>query len=320
MQQRSHRMDAIIIRNPISGDPRKQRSFERAIDVFEAAGWQVQVWITEYKGHSRSLAEQAARAGHKRVVIAGGDGSIGQAVDGLLRSGVSDVSLGIIPMGTGNVFAREAGLPFPKRLGDDAPARAARIIIENDPLCVDVGRANNDSFLCWAGVGLDAAVTECVESRLAFKRRLPILSYAATAIRTMGRYQPVPGRVVVDDGETISGDFAAIIVANIQLYARYFRLTPAAKIDDGRLDLLIFEEQSKLSILYRLLKVAIFPRSQVHGVIRRSVQRVLIETSPPQPYHLDGDPLGRTPVTIQVVPHKLWVHLDRKRSSHLLRK
>ena len=313
-------MDAIIIRNPISGDPRKQRSFDRAIDVFESAGWQVQVWITEYKGHSRSLAEQAARAGHKRIIIAGGDGSIGQAVDGLLKSGVSDVSLGIIPLGTGNVFAREAGLPYPKWFGDDAPARAARIIIENAPLRVDVGQANGDSFLCWAGVGLDAAITERVESRLAFKRRLPILSYAATAIRVMGGYQPAPGRIVVDESETISGEFAVIIVANIQRYARYFKLTPAAKIDDGRLDLLIFEEQSKLSILYRLLKVAIFPRSEVHGVIRRSIRNVQIETSPPQPYHLDGDPLGRTPVSIHVSPHGLLLHLDKKRSSHLFRK
>ena len=310
-------MDAVIIRNPISGNPKKQRAFDRAVAAFREAGWQVAVWVTEYKGHSRELAERAVQAGYKRIVIAGGDGSIGQAVDGLLKSGSSDVALGVIPLGTGNVFAREVGLPFPKRGCDDAPARAARIIIENDPVRVDVGRVDGNRFLCWAGVGLDAAATCQVESHLEFKRRLPLFSYVVMVLRVLAAYQPKPTRITLEDGEVLAGSFPVVVVSNIQLYARYFRLAPAAKIDDGLLDLLVFEEQSKISILHQLFKVALSPGAETRGITRRSVRQVRIETTPPQPYHLDGDPLGQTPITIEVVPRGLLLHLDQQRSAHL---
>ncbi len=305
-------MKAIIIRNPISGNPQRQFAFARAEEAFARAGWDAEVWVTEYKGHARELAEKAALDGYQCVIVAGGDGSIGQAVDGLLRSGVTDVQFGVIPMGTGNVFAREVGLPFPKSPEDDAPARAARIIIENDPVLLDVGQANGHSFLCWAGVGLDAAITEQVESQLAFKRRAPMFSYAVTAVRGLFAYEPGDMRVELDDGEVLEGKFPLVIASNIRLYARYFRANPGAKIDDGMLDVLIFTEASKAGILYRAARMVAAPNSRTDALIRRQVRSMTITTDPPQPYHLDGDPLGVTPVEIHALYRKLLMRLDRR--------
>ena len=311
-------MKAVIIRNPISGSPQRQMAFARALEVFERAGWDVTVWVTEYKGHSRGLAEEAVRAGYRLVVVAGGDGSIGQVVDGLLHAGGQDVALGIIPMGTGNVFAREVGLPYPTSPGDDAPARAARVIVEHEPVRVDVGLANGHHFLSWAGVGLDARITEEVESRLTFKRRAPLVSYGAIALKTWWRYRPGMMRVVLDEDEVLEGQFPLVVVSNIRLYARYVRLAPEARLDDGWLDLLVVTDSHRLRVMLKAARVAARPTSAVPGVVRRKVRRVRILADPPQSYHLDGDPLGETPLDIRVVPRGLLVHLDRSRLRGVL--
>jgi YegS/Rv2252/BmrU family lipid kinase len=311
-------MKTVIIRNPISGSPQRQFVFARAEETFARAGCDVTVWVTERKGHARDLAEKAALEGYKCVVVAGGDGTIGQAVDGLLHSRVEDVQFGVIPMGTGNVFAREMGLPFPKSPIDDAPARAAHIIIENEPVRVDVGQANGHSFLCWAGVGLDAVIAERVESQLTFKPRAPLISYALTALNRTLSYSPAAMTLRLDDGETLNGKFPLVIVSNIRLYARYFRLTPGAKIDDGMLDLLIFTSTPKIKLLYDAAQLILSPDGQTPGMIRRQVRQVTIAADPPQPYHLDGDPLGRTPLDIRSLHRRLLIRLDRPRIADAL--
>ena len=308
-------MKAVIIRNPISGSPQRQFAFARAVQAFEEAGWEVEVWVTKRKGHARELAAAAVKAGWPAIVVAGGDGSIGQTVDGMLHEGGHDASLGIIPLGTGNVFAREMGLPFPKSPGDDAPARAARIIIQNAPVRIDVGRANGHYFLSWAGVGLDARVTEEVESRLAFKRRAPLFSYGATAIRTILRYDAGEMKLTLDGEEVMAGRFPLVVAANIRLYARYFHLNPDAKIDDGLMDLLIFTHSSKIKLAYGAARLVMQPHSLPAGVVRRQARRVELFADPPQPYHLDGDPLGMTPLEIESIHRGLRIHLPQAVTS-----
>jgi YegS/Rv2252/BmrU family lipid kinase len=306
-----HTMKATIIRNPISGNLQRQQAFNRAVQVFVQARWQLDVWETVRKGHARELAEKAARTGSECVIVAGGDGSIGQVVDGLLRSRVPDVQLGVIPMGTGNVFAREMGLPFPTATDVDAPARAARIILANEPVRLDVGQAGEHIFLCWAGVGLDAAITDEIESQLVFKRRAPVFSYATTTLRYLMAYHPAHMTIQLADGEILEGDFPLVLASNIRLYARYFQMSPEAKINDGLLDLLIFTDTTKLDILYRLARVAISPNDEIPGLIRRQTPELTITADPPQPYHLDGDPLGQTPLTIRSRARSLPVRLNR---------
>jgi len=308
-------MKAVIIRNPIAGSPQRQFAFARAVQTFEDAGWEVAVWVTQYPGHARELAVRAVQDGWPTLIVAGGDGTIGQAVDGMLHAGGHEVALGIIPMGTGNVFAREMGLPFPKSPGDDAPARAARIIIQHPPARIDVGKANGHFFLAWAGVGLDAHVTREVESQLTFKRRAPLISYGITAIKTILHYRPAYFQLVLDDDEVMMGHFAMVVAANIRLYARYFQLNPHARVDDGLLDLLIFSESSKIKLAYQAVRLAARPQPLPAGLIRRQVRRVRLTAEPPQPYHLDGDPLASTPLAIECIPRGLLVHLNPKSPS-----
>ncbi|RME83801.1 MAG: diacylglycerol kinase family lipid kinase [Caldilineae bacterium] len=311
-------VDAVLIRNPVSGNPALQRAVFRALDEFSAAGWEVDVWETRRRGHCRELASQAVQAGYPRIIIAGGDGSIQQTVDGIIQAGSTSVRLGIIPLGTGNVFARDVGLPVPGRLNPDATVQAARIILQGDAEWVDVGLANGHAFLCWAGVGLDALATDKVERHLEFKRRAPVTTYVAEALRTIYAFRAGRVRVVVDDKEEIEGAFPLVVAANISLYARWFQVAPDARLNSGRLNLLIFDRNDPIRLTYVALKLLRSPHTDDSHIIRRQFQTLDVYADPPVLYHLDGDPVGYVPLHVEVLPRRLPIYLDRRRAARRL--
>jgi len=306
-------MHAVLIRNPISGNPHRQHALDQALAEFARAGWRLDIRQTERKGHARQLAQEAAAQGHRRIIIAGGDGSIGQVADGIVRSGKADVRMGVIPLGTGNVFARETGLPFPRSSRDDAATRAARIILAEDAKSLDGGVANGQTFLCWAGCGIDANITEEVETNLAFdKRQSPLKTYIIALLEQLRRFESPQMRVTVDGLERIEGNFALVIASNIALYARYLRIAPRAYLDDGYLDLLLIDADRLLPFLYTALKIVLFPAARGKRIIRHRFRHLLVESDQPTPYHLDGDPLGTTPLTISILPRRIPVYLDAR--------
>ncbi len=312
-------MHAFLIHNPISGKPERHDALQRAIGELHAGGWRLDIRTTEYKGHGRDLAEQAVRAGHRDIIIVGGDGSIGQTADGIVAAGEPDVHLGIIPLGTGNVFARDIGLPYPRRDGYHAVVEAARIIMAGDAVPVDVGLANGKTFLCWAGCGIDAIITDVVESRMAFdKRRLPIATYFAAAIQQLRHYRPAPTRILVDEGEELAGCFYLTVASNITLYARYFHLAHDARLDDGLLDLIVIDAAQAPHFFFLALKLLLFRRTRDPRITVRQVRRLQIESETPLPLHLDGDPTGFSPVNVDILPRRLPIYLDRRRSARRL--
>ncbi len=311
-------MDAFFIRNPISGHPARQAALQRALAEFRYAGWKLEVRETERKGHARDLACQAVQEGHRTVIIAGGDGSIEQAVDGIVRSGVPGVRLGILPSGTGNVFARDVGLPFPQVDDDDAVVKAAQVILEGDAISVDVGLANGSAFLCWAGCGLDSIVADQVERNLEFKRRAPVLTYAAEVVRQALRFQSPFARIELDDGEVLEDHFSLIVASNIVLYGRYFRVTPNALLDDGYLEMVAMQTEALTSLAFTSAKLLLAPELPDARLIRRRVRKMTVATAPSTVYHLDGDPLGVTPLSIEVLPRRLPLFLDRVAAANRL--
>ncbi len=312
-------MRALLIRNPISGNPRRQHALDLALDEFTHAGWRLDIRQTEHKGHARQIAQEAAEQGHKRIIIAGGDGSIGQVADGIVRSRKTDVQMGVIPLGSGNVFAREMGLPYPRSSQDDATVRAARIILEDNVKPLDVGIANGQAFMCWAGSGIDADVTEDVETNLAFdKRKSPLKTYIRALLKQLRQFDVQHMRITVDGQETFEGKFALVVASNIALYARYLRIAPKAYLNDGYLDLLIIDSGHALPFLYTAGKILVFPAARGKRIIRRRFQHLLVESDQPASYHLDGDPLGTTPLTIDVLPRRIPVYLDKRNAKNRL--
>ncbi len=221
--------------------------------------------------------------------------------------------MGIIPLGSGNVFAREMGLPYPRSSRDDATVRAARIILEGNARALDVGIANGQAFMCWAGSGIDADVTEDVESNLAFdKRKSPLKTYTRALLKQLRQFDAQHMRITVDRQETIEGDFTLVIASNITLYARYLRIAPKAYLDDGYLDLMMIDAGILPTFLYTAAKVAVLPAARDKRIIRRRFRHLFVESDRPAAYHLDGDPLGTTPLSIEVRPRCIPVYLDQR--------
>ena len=141
---------ALMLINPISGTRDKKGICDLTASRLKDAGIDLEIALTQHKGHGADLARAAAEAGTDIVVAAGGDGTVNEVASALMHT---DTALGIIPCGSGNGLARSLGLPM------DFDA-AIDIIAHNRPTAIDCGVADSRPFFCTFGVGFDAVVTE----------------------------------------------------------------------------------------------------------------------------------------------------------------
>lgn len=296
---------ACLIVNPFARNGHRLADLEQAERLLREHGWDLTRVHVDRPDEVRDKTQEAVEDGHNLIVVVGGDGSIGQATDVL--SG-TEVALGIIPAGTGNILARDLGLPIPAPWYPHAFVDAARQLVTATWWRVDVGHARCKEqcrrFLNWCGAGLDAWVTLRVEPHPEEKRRWGVAAYVMPAIQELLHYRPVPWRVVVDD-VTEEGTYYLVVTHNSQLYAGIFRLAPQARMDDGRLDVALVAAHTPQELVTALSRATLggAPPSELIRLYR--AQRVWVEAYPAQPVHLDGDPLMRTPVEIHVEPHAL---------------
>ena len=224
--------DAVIIGNPNSGRAGDEDYLERFAKILRSGGLTVEVLNTEHPNHATELA---ALAGDRLVVAAGGDGTVNEVLNGLSRQ----ATLGVLPLGTANVLAREFGLPLD-------PAEACQRILKGERSRVDFGVATNGAgaerrFACMAGIGFDAKVIGAVTPRL--KRYLRRLAFQLTAFKVLfgNRF---PNVEIVDGDEVHVARFA--IVANGHFYGGDYRVTGPGLLTSGALETILVERLSDL--------------------------------------------------------------------------
>jgi diacylglycerol kinase (ATP) len=298
---------AHLIYNPIAG-PRDARSgLKRVCSHLERCGWSVELWMTERPGDAIVLARAAAQAGCDVAIVAGGDGTIGEAVNGLVGT---QTALGVLPMGTANVLARQLGISI-HALSN--PMRLQEIIdgwVEGTIRPVDVGQvvgqANDRYFLCWAGIGLDAQVATKMESGPRHTRRLRMLPYAIAIVTVARDFQGVKTHVSLD-GNVVRGRTLLTLVSNIRQYGAVFNVAREARIDDGLLDVFVFKGLGFPYAMRHLAKIAAQRHMQDPRVVYRRARHIEVQTEWAVPVHVDGDPVATTPITVKVVPHALRI-------------
>src|SRR3712207_5718933 len=203
-------MEAVIIGNPNSGSAGDEGYLERFAEALRSGGQEVEVLNTERPDHATELA---AAAGDRLVIAAGGDGTVNEVVNGLSK----DATLGILPLGTANVLARELGLPL-------KPEDACERILSGSVSRMDVGVATDEEgkerrFTCMAGIGFDANVVREVTPR--FKRYLRSLAFPLVALKVYFRDRG-PTLRIVDGDTTYITQFA--VVANGHYYGGEFEI------------------------------------------------------------------------------------------------
>ena len=305
-------MNALLIVNPAAGQGKPQ-------DVLEAVRAALKpilgrVTVTQNAGDAERAARTAAGQGFDAVLVAGGDGTVNEAVNGLLsgQPGSSPLPLGLVPLGTQNVLAHELGLAPPP--GDFGPILA--LLQAGKTRRLDVGLAGTRYFALMAGFGFDAAVVRDV--RGAVKDWAGPAAYALSTLGALAKYQSTEITLTLD-GETVRSEAFLVVVANAASYGdRRLRLAPFAAPDDGWLDVCVFERPKTGRSLDRMsLDRMGFAAQMASALVRRHLRgpgvryyrakTIVLSSSPPIGGQVDGERFGETPVKIIIVPQALTV-------------
>lgn len=288
--------DTCIIFNPTARGDRAQARLRQLRELAVGATF----LPTKETGHAVALAEQAARDGCGTVVAAGGDGTINEVLNGLMRV-PSDARprLGVVPVGTANVYARELGLP----LFVDA---AWRVIAAGHERRVDVGVAREAGgerryFAQLAGAGFDAMAIATLDLKL--KKRINWLSYVITGFRTVAR--GLPRVTVTADDRRCEGCF--VFVGNGRFYGGSYRMFPEARLDDGMLEVCVFEGGRVLDVLRYIPRVLTASHPKLADVHYFRTRQVRVESPQPAATELDGELWKDCPAEFSVEPGALRV-------------
>jgi YegS/Rv2252/BmrU family lipid kinase len=302
-------MKTLIINNPATGYRERDDDFQRTLAFLHERGWEVVgVEQTHGRGDATTYARRAVAQGCQAVFVAGGDGTNAQAVDGLVGT---DTALGILPAGTGNVMARQLGLPVPGSMHPRPLLESAWLLLDGQVRPVDVGRVRPvkgegpaHHFLCWSGIGFDAQVNIAVEQEPERKQRLRVGAFVVAAFLTLRTFAGMPAIVRVD-GRRVSRRMIMLVANNIQLYGIFFKMAPHAVLDDGRLDIYCFQGRGPGRTLLHALRLFFSRHLQDPKVDIYRANHVEVRTGRPLPVHVDGEPIGCTPVVIEAVPRAL---------------
>ncbi len=245
---------------------------------------------------TREAALEAAAAG-ETVVGIGGDGLVGCLAGALMNT---DAALGIIPGGRGNDFARVLGIP-------PDPQASVHLVMEGEERLVDVAHVNGNPFVGIASVGFDSDANRLANEARVVKGQLV---YLYAGLRTLVEWKPATFDVVVD-GEHHSAVGYGVAVANSKAYGGGMYLVPHAELDDGRLDVLLTTQDSKLHHLALIPKL--FKGKHVDDPYLRWLAGSEIEVSADRPFtvYADGDPIADLPVKIGVTKQALRVIAPR---------
>lgn len=232
---------ALILYNPVAGRFPVKPFLGSVIKTLASSGWTADVVATQSAAHTTESARRAADEKYDAVFASGGDGTIGLTATGLVGT---DTALGILPSGTANVLAVELGLPVFSWARWWVLEQNARLLA-NSPICsVDVGECNGQTFLLWAGMGLDAMTIHALEPRIRVEKFFAFPEYFVTTVRNASVWSGVSLRLWADEHE-VEGHFMVVVANNIRRYmGGYAVLSPHAYIDDGIFDIWLLSGKS----------------------------------------------------------------------------
>lgn len=289
-----------LIFNPKAGGGRAYQVLSDIKFYFRkyAKNYSLDIYETSYTGDATKEAKKAPGE-YDVVIAAGGDGTINEIINGLVNT---NTALGIIPVGTANVFASEQGI--------DSIEKAVKAIVKNEVRKIDVGEANGTFFLSWLGCGIDSHVLKFVEAQTGFyhhKRSFGIIAYIVYGFKSLFFFKP---RKLYFKLEGKSYKAYHVLVSNIKTYGqRYLFLAPYAKLDDGCLDVTLFLSKNKWSIFRYAYKLAEGKHLHLPDVVTFKARNMWLTSKKPVYTHKDGDLFEKTPVRIRVWPKALKVIL-----------
>ncbi len=294
----SNTIDLFI--NPTAGRGRARQRLEPIRALFAASGFELVVHSSRAVGDMEACVHRFVAQGGKRLVVVGGDGSVHESVNGIMRAG-ADAAMGVVPSGTGNDFAKACSIPLDwqratvelaERLSDNTSSRY-----------VDVGVMNERYFANGAGIGFDAKVTQIARS---YRWQIGDFVYLLAIFSAMRDGIATPEFRITGDGVERCGPVTLASIANGAWIGGMFHIAPPASNSDGILDVVVAEPVTRTRILGLLPKLMRGRHIAENEVSHKRVRQLRIESLEPVPSHLDGEmqPM-QTEFQIRVLPGAL---------------
>jgi YegS/Rv2252/BmrU family lipid kinase len=301
---------ALLITNPAAARTDLVAHKEIA-STLRSGGWDIEVLSTGGPGDARRLAEYGVAAGVDVITVFGGDGTTMQAAAALVGT---DVALGVIPGGTGNLLAGNLRIPA-------SPARAAQALLTARPRPFDLGRMDRPGgaqyFAVACGAGYDAKVMAGTLSEQ--KRRWGMGAYVATSLRLITDIRSSL-HVITIDGVPYEAHAAMVLVANCgEVIPRLVKLGPGISPNDGLLDVVVIRADNfsqSVRAVWDLLRLSPGAPGEGTYVGHARGREIRVETEGVQPVQLDGEAGGGTPFTATVVPNAIRIMMPPSAANH----
>lgn len=292
---------AFII-NPISGSRETQNAKKKLpkviMQTLDAAQWLPNITFTEYAGHATELAYQYARMGFDAVVAVGGDGTVNEVARGLKDT---QTALGIIPMGSGNGFARHLNIPI-------KPQKAIEMLNHSEPISVDYGLANGRLFVSTCGTGFDALVAD----NFAGSNKRGFMTYLQNVLKEAFAYQPQTYHIV-GDGLDVTHKAFLITFANANQWGYEAMIAPKASVQDGKMDIMLMSSHAILGSASLALRLFAGSIDDSHFMDTLRAREITLEREEKAPFHIDGDPVEmEKDIRIKIVEDGLRVLVEKR--------
>ena len=257
--------------------------------------------VTRRAGEAEELAGEASAAGVDRVVAVGGDGTVQEVANGVVEGGGA-ATVGIVPVGSGNDLARSLGLPRD-------PAAAWTVAIGRGERAVDLllatgGDGRRRWFGSAGGIGFDAQVAAAMATRAGWQRGQ--VGYLLTTLAELRRFSNRRVEITLD-GATLSRQVLFVAIANGEYYGGGMRIAPGAAVDDGRFDLCVVGDVSRLTALRQLANLYRGTHVDHPQVDMHRGSSVAIDGDAATLVHLDGEPFGTLPLRVELHPGRITV-------------
>ncbi len=292
---------AFII-NPISGSKETQNAKRKLpkliMQTIDDEQWLPNIAFTEYAGHAVEMSRQYARMGFDAVVAVGGDGTVNEVAQGVRNT---QTALGVIPMGSGNGFARHLNIPI-------RPNRAIEMLNHSEPISVDYGIANGHLFVSTCGTGFDALIAD----HFAGSNKRGFATYLQNILKDAFSYSPQTYHIV-GDGLDVTHKAFLITFANANQWGYEALIAPKASMQDGKMDIMLMSSHALIGSASLALRLFAGSIDNSHFMDTLRAKEVTLEREEASPFHIDGDPIEmEKDIHIRIVPDGLRVLVEKR--------
>jgi diacylglycerol kinase (ATP) len=256
------------------------------------------VRVTKKRGEAERFARDAVRNGHNYIVVAGGDGTLNEVVNGIGRRR-KKVCVGVVPLGTGNDFARVLGLPAAVEDNID-------ILLSRKTRAIDLVQVRAERTRYFVNVsagGFSGLVDEKLTSEI--KRTWGPFSYVRSAAAALPKLHGYKTSVVLDEGERLLIELYNVVVGNGRFVACGLPIAPAADPSDGLLDVILIPKRSITEMAFLAAEILLGRHLSDKAIIFRRARKVAVRSRPGMWFNVDGELVGNAPVTFQIIPAAL---------------